>query len=108
MGENKQKVLHVFTLTYIGSIILSLAGEFRIQKLIWPDRRWRSDLICSSKFIKSDRRSEKPRQLIRSDQLLQLPRGHSDGHWLRPVYIHYFAFWFICKLLHTMTLSCVT
>jgi len=64
----------------------------RSQKLIWPDRRWRFDLICSSKLIKSDQWSEKPRQLIRSDRLLlQLSRGHSDGQWLRPMFIPYFT-----------------
>jgi len=52
-----------------------------------PDRRWRSDLICSSKWIKSDRRSEKnPDNWYgqNSDRiLLQLPRGHSDRHWFK-------------------------
>jgi len=57
-----------------------------------PDRQWRSDHICNSKLIKSDRRSQKPRQLIWSDRvLLQLPRNHSNGHWLRPMFIHYFT-----------------
>jgi len=69
----------------------------RSQKLIGPDWQWRSDLICSSKLIKSDRQSEKKTELIRSDRpvvqlLLQLPRRYSDGHWLRPVFIPYFTF----------------
>jgi len=34
---------------------------------------------------------KKTRQLIRSDQLLsQLPRGNSDGHWLRPMFLWLF------------------
>jgi len=74
----------------------------RSQKLIWPDRRWQSDLMCGSKLIKSDWRSEKPRQLIQLDWLfLQLPRGHSDRHWLK-AYIY--SLFYICKALHKLSL----
>jgi len=69
----------------------------RSKKFIWPDWRWRSDLICSSKsiiLIKSGQRSEKPSLLIWSDgPVLQFPIGYSDGNWLRPiVYSHYITF----------------
>jgi len=38
--------------------------------------------------------------------LLQLSRGHSDGHRLRPMFIHYFIFRAVRQLNRLAVVSC--